>query len=51
MNDHRITTREVADEVGKLIGSCRDIFSNVFGMKRLAEKLIPKLPNSIVGCS
>jgi DNA-binding Lrp family transcriptional regulator len=36
MNDRRITIREVADEVGISIGSCRNIFSNVLGMKRVA---------------
>jgi hypothetical protein len=42
MNDHRITKREVADEVGISIGSCHIIISNVSGMKRVAAKFIPK---------
>jgi hypothetical protein len=51
MNDRRITIREVADEVGKSIGSCHNIFSNVLGMKRVAAKFIPKLLNFVVACS
>ena len=45
MNDRRITIREVADDVGILIGSCHEIFSNVLGMKRVAAKFVPKLLN------
>ena len=45
MNDRRITIREVADDVGKSIGSCHEIFSNVLGMKRVAAKFVPKLLN------
>ena len=45
MNDRRITIREVADDVGILIGSCHDIFSNVLGMKRVAAKFVPKFLN------
>jgi AraC-like DNA-binding protein len=51
MNDRRITIREVADEVGISIGSIHNIFSNVLGMKRVATKFIPKLPNFVVACS
>ena len=36
MNNHRITIREAADDVGISIGSCHEIFSNVLGMKRVA---------------
>ena len=39
MNDHRITIREVADDVGISIGSCHDIFSNVLGMEVAQESL------------
>ena len=39
INDRRITIREVADDVGILIGSCHEIFSNVLGMKRVAATL------------
>ena len=45
MNDRRITIREVADDVGISIGSCHEIFSNFFGMKRVAAKFVPKLLN------
>jgi hypothetical protein len=48
MNDHRITIREVADEVGITIGSCHNIFSNVLGIKREAAKFIPKPLNFVV---
>ena len=41
MNDRRITIREVADDVGISIGSCHENFSNVLGMKRVAEKFVP----------
>jgi hypothetical protein len=51
MNDHRITMGEVADEFGISIGSCHKIVSNVLGMKRVAEKFIPKLLNIVVACS
>ena len=42
MNDRWITIREVADNVGMLIGSCHEIFSNVPGIKRVAAKFVPK---------
>jgi len=45
MNDRRITIREVADDVGILIGSCHGIFSDVLGMKRVTAKFVPKLLN------
>ena len=45
MNDHRITIREVADDVGISIGSFHEIFSNVLGMKRVAAQFVPKLLN------
>ena len=45
MNDRRITIREVADDVGIWINPCHEIFSNVLGMKRVAEKFVPKLFN------
>lgn len=35
MNDHQITIKEVADDVGILIGACHENFSNVLGMKRV----------------
>jgi len=45
MNDSPITIREVADDVGILIGSHRDIFSNVLDVKCIAGKCFPKLLN------
>jgi hypothetical protein len=48
MNDRQIT---VADENGISIGSCHNIFSDVFGMKLVSAKFIPKLLNFVVGCS
>ena len=42
---HRITIREVADDVGISSGSCQAIFTEVLGMKRTAEKIVPKLLN------
>jgi DNA-binding Lrp family transcriptional regulator len=51
MNDHRITIREVADEVGISIGSCHNIVSYVLGMKRVAAKSNPKPLNFVVACS
>jgi hypothetical protein len=47
MNDRRITIREV----GISIGSFHNNFSNVLGMKRMAEKFIPKLLNFVVASS
>jgi hypothetical protein len=51
INDRQITIREVGDEVGMSIGSCHNIFSNVLGMKRVAEKFIPKLLNFVIAGS
>lgn len=42
LNDRRTTIREVADDGGILIGSCREIFSNVLGTKRVAAIFVPK---------
>ena len=47
MNDRRITIIEVVDDIGISIGSCHEIFSNVLGMKRVAEKFVPKLLNFV----
>lgn len=44
-NDRRTIIRAVADEVGISIGTCHNILSNILGMKQVAEKFIPKLPN------
>ena len=35
--------RAVADDVGILVGSCHAMFMDVLGMKREAEKVVPKL--------
>ena len=45
MIDRRITISEVSDDVGILIGSCHEFFSNVLGMKRVAAKFVPKSLN------
>ena len=45
LNNHRITIREVADDVGISFGSCQAIFTSVLGMKRAAAKIITKMLN------
>ena len=45
LDNRRITTREIADDVGILFGSCRAIFTDVLGMKSAATKIVPKLLN------
>ncbi|XP_018339114.1 PREDICTED: uncharacterized protein LOC108746691 [Trachymyrmex septentrionalis] len=45
LENHRITIREVADDVGISFGSCQAIFSDVLGMKHVAAKFVPKLLN------
>ena len=42
---HRITIREVADDVGISFGFCQAIIMNVLGMKCPAAKIVPKLLN------
>ena len=42
LGKRRITIREVADDVGISFGSCQAIFADVLGMKRRAEKIVPK---------
>ncbi|VVC27926.1 Hypothetical protein CINCED_3A016694 [Cinara cedri] len=42
-NDRRLTVREVANEIGISIGTCHSILSDELGMKRMSEKLVPKL--------
>ena len=37
---HRITIKEVADDVGIQFGSCQVIFTNVLCMKRAAAKIL-----------
>ena len=45
LDNHRITIRAVADGVGISFGSCQAIFTDFLGMKRAAEKIVPKLLN------
>ena len=45
MENRRITIREVAEDVGILVGSCYAIFSDILGLKRVAAKFVPKLLN------
>ncbi|UYV84861.1 hypothetical protein LAZ67_X003748 [Cordylochernes scorpioides] len=43
--DHRITFREVAEDLNISIGSCHSIFINDLGMRRVAAKFVQKLLN------
>ena len=45
LDNHRITVREVCDDVGILFGSCKAIFTNVLDLKRAGAKVVPKLLN------
>ena len=45
LDNHRITIIEIADDVGISFGSGQAIFTNVLGMNRTAEKIVPKLLN------
>ena len=45
MVNHRITVREVAEDLNISIGSCHSIFTNDLGMTRVAAKFVPKLLN------
>ena len=45
LNNHRITIKEGADEVGISFGLCQAIFTDVLGMKTAAAKIVPKLVN------
>ena len=40
-----MSIREVADDVGISLGSCQAIFKDILGIKRAAEKIVPKLLN------
>lgn len=44
-DNRRITIRGVADDVGTSFGSCQVIFTDVYGMKRAAAKIVLKLLN------
>jgi len=39
----RLTVREVADEVGSSIGSCHQIFTEKFQLRRVSAKFVPRL--------
>ncbi|UYV77598.1 hypothetical protein LAZ67_15001667 [Cordylochernes scorpioides] len=43
--NHRITIREVAEDLNISIGSCHSIFINNLGMRRVTAKFVPKLLN------
>ena len=43
LDNHRITIRKVAYDVGISFGSCQAIFTNVLGMERAAAKILPTL--------
>ena len=45
LDNRRITIRAVANDVGKSFGSCQAIFTDVFGMKRKAVRIVLKLLN------
>ncbi|UYV75991.1 hypothetical protein LAZ67_13002040 [Cordylochernes scorpioides] len=45
LSNRRITVREVAEDLNISIGSCHSIFINDLGMRRVAAKFVPKLPN------
>jgi len=41
--NHRLTVREVADEVGISVGSCHQIFTEKLQMRRVSGKFVPRL--------
>ena len=43
MQGHRITVRELADEVGVSIGSVHTILTLDLGLRRVSAKFVPKL--------
>ncbi|UYV73518.1 KDM1A [Cordylochernes scorpioides] len=43
--NHRITVREVAEDLNISIGLCHSIFINDLGMRRVTAKFVPKLLN------
>ena len=45
LNNHRITFREVANDVGISFGLRQAIFTDALGMERATAKTVPKLPN------
>ena len=45
LNNRRITTGKVTDDVGISLDLCQAIFTDVLGMKRATAKFVPKLLN------
>ena len=45
MDNRRITSKEVTDDVCISFGLCQAIFTDVLGMKRAAVKIVSKLLN------
>jgi hypothetical protein len=43
MQDHRITVRDLADEVGVSIGSVHTILTAHLGLRKVSTKFVPKL--------
>ncbi|UYV81522.1 hypothetical protein LAZ67_20001424 [Cordylochernes scorpioides] len=43
--NHRITVREVAEDLSISIGSCHSIFINDLGMRRVGARFVPELLN------
>jgi len=41
--NRRLTVREVADEVGISVGSCHEILTEKFQMRRVSAKFVPRL--------
>jgi len=40
--NHRLSVREVADEVGISLGSCHQIFTEQFQIRRVGAKFVPR---------
>ena len=47
LDNHRVTTREIAADVGISFGSCQSIFTDALGMKRVAASIVTKLKNFV----
>lgn len=45
LENHRISIREVAKDVGISVGLCRAIFLAVLDVRHMSAKLVPKLLN------
>ena len=45
LNNHRITIREVANNVGICSSHVKQVFTHILRMKRVAAKFVPKLRN------